>query len=312
MRTAFWLRNPLGKMLIFSSLIVPSAGAQGEPSGPGPQGARSALTARAEETLRLQVLLDRAHFSPGEIDAAMGSNTRRALEAYRRAHQQPPAEDGRPIVGDYTLTAEDLVGPFRPVPEDMMEKAALPELGFASPLEGLAEKFHASPALLQRLNPGADFARAGTTVRVPDTGRAALPKVEAVEVDRSDSSVLVLGEGSALLARYPATLGSERDPLPMGEWKINGVGRSPTFHYNPDLFWDAEPAHAKATLASGPNNPVGLVWIDLSKEHYGIHGTAEPRTVGKTQSHGCIRLTNWDALELANAVAPGMPAVLHE
>lgn len=312
MRTASCLLKPLGKILILSSLIVPFARAQEDPPGPESKGAPSALTARAEKTLRLQVLLDRAHFSPGEIDAVMGSNTRRALAAYRSAYQRDPAEDGRPIVGDYTLAPEDLAGPFRPVPEDMMEKAALPELGFSSPLEALAERFHASPALLRRLNPGADFETAGATVRVPDTARAVLPKVEGIEVDRSDSSVLVLGESSALIARYPATLGSERDPLPMGEWKINGVGRNPTFHYNPDLFWDAEPSHAKATLAPGPNNPVGLVWIDLSKEHYGIHGTAEPRTVGKTQSHGCIRLTNWDALELANAVTPGMPALLRE
>jgi lipoprotein-anchoring transpeptidase ErfK/SrfK len=312
MRTACWLRKPLGKIFILSSLIVPSARAQEDPPGPVSKGAPSALTARAEKTLRLQVLLDRAHFSPGEIDAAMGSNTRRALAAYRRTHGRDPAEDGRPIVGDYTLVAEDLAGPFQPVPEDMMEKAALPALGYLSALEGLAEKFHASPALLLQLNPGAEFERLGSTVRVPDTVRAALPKVEAVEVDQSDSSVLVFGEGSTLLARYPATLGSERDPLPLGEWKVNGVRKSPTFHYNPDLFWDADPSHAKATLAPGPNNPVGLVWVDLSKEHYGIHGTAEPRTVGKTQSHGCIRLTNWDALELANAVTPGMPAVLRE
>jgi len=242
----------------------------------------------------------------------MGSNTRRALAAYRRSHGQDPAEDGRPIVAEYTLTPEDLAGPFRPVPDDMMEKAALPELGFSSPLEALAEKFHASPGLLQQLNPASDFAQVGATVRVPDTMRAALPKVEAVEVDRSDASVLVLGEGSVLLARYPATLGSEHDPLPVGDWKVNGVGKNPKFHYNPDLFWDADASHAKATLAPGPNNPVGLVWIDLSKEHYGIHGTNEPRTVGKAQSHGCIRLTNWDALELADAVTPGMPALLRD
>ena len=98
----------------------------------------------------------------------------------------------------------------------------------------------------------------------------------------------------------------------MGEWKINGVARDPTFHYNPKLFWDADPAHAKAKIAAGPNNPVGVVWIDLSKEHYGIHGTPEPSRIGKTQSHGCIRLTNWSAQEVAAAVAAGTPARLQE
>ena len=95
------------------------------------------------------------------------------------------------------------------------------------------------------------------------------------------------------IARYPASTGSEHDPLPIGEWKIKGVARNPDFHYNPKLFWDADPAHAKAKIAPGPNNPVGMVWVDLSKEHYGIHGTPEPSKVGKTESHGCIRLTNW-------------------
>jgi lipoprotein-anchoring transpeptidase ErfK/SrfK len=100
--------------------------------------------------------------------------------------------------------------------------------------------------------------------------------------------------------------------LPIGDWKIKGVARDPEFHYNPALFWDADSAHAKATIAAGPNNPVGVVWVDLSKDHYGIHGTPEPSTIGKTQSHGCIRLTNWDAQALAAAVAPGMDAVLQE
>jgi lipoprotein-anchoring transpeptidase ErfK/SrfK len=109
-----------------------------------------------------------------------------------------------------------------------------------------------------------------------------------------------------------ATIGSEHDPLPVGEWKVRSVTRDPVFHYNPDLFWDAKAGDSKATLKAGPNNPVGLVWIDLSKEHYGIHGTPDPSRIGHTTSHGCIRLTNWDALELAAMVRPGTPAILEE
>jgi lipoprotein-anchoring transpeptidase ErfK/SrfK len=115
-----------------------------------------------------------------------------------------------------------------------------------------------------------------------------------------------------ILARYPATTGSAHDPLPLGDWKINGVARNPTYNYNPDLFWDAETDEKKVKLPAGPNSPVGVVWIDLSKPHYGIHGTPVPSTIGKTSSHGCIRLTNWDALELAAMVSPGIAAVLVE
>jgi lipoprotein-anchoring transpeptidase ErfK/SrfK len=262
--------------------------------------------------LELQVRLDRAHFSPGEIDGAPGSNTRRALAAYRSAHQTVPPDDGSPTLASYTITQEDVAGPFETIPEDMMEKSQMPALGYQTPLEKLAEMFHSSPALLQRLNPGQSFDQAGETILAPAVTRTPLPKAASVRVDRSDASVAVLDEHGAIVARYPATMGSRHDPLPIGQWKVNGVGKNPVFHYNPDLFWDADASHSKAKLPPGPNNPVGVVWIDLSKAHYGIHGTPEPSTIGKTQSHGCIRLTNWDALELADAVAPGTPAVLQE
>jgi lipoprotein-anchoring transpeptidase ErfK/SrfK len=178
--------------------------------------------------------------------------------------------------------------------------------------EALGEKFHASPALLQRLNPGATFA-AGEDILVPNVlGQAELPKADHVVVDKSDATVSLVDAAGNTFAQFPATMGSEHDPLPIGAWKIQGVANAPAFHYNPALFWDADPTHAKATIAPGPNNPVGVVWIDLSKDHYGIHGTPEPATVGKTQSHGCIRLTNWDALTLSHAVAPGMGALLQD
>ena len=131
-------------------------------------------------------------------------------------------------------------------------------------------------------------------------------------VDKSDFTVSLLDAADKVIAQYPASTGSEHDPLPVGEWKIQGVAKSPVFHYNPDLFWDADPKHAKATIPAGPNNPVGVVWVDLSKEHYGIHGTPEPSKIGKTESHGCIRMTNWSALAMAAAVKPGLPAILQE
>lgn len=277
-----------------------------------------------KEAIALQVTLDNAGFSPGEIDGKLGKNTLRALEAYEGAKRAKavPAPNGG--LREYQLTADDVAGPFTRVPADMMAKAKLKNLGYSSALEKLGERFHIKPELLKSLNPGKRFA-AGETIKVPAVDATVVPDTRAagtpsnngfgnvtVIVSKSRSSLQVLDQQGQVVFRAPVTTGSAEDPLPIGTWQVTTVSRNPVFNYNPDLFWDADPSHAKAKIPPGPNNPVGAVWIDLSKEHYGIHGTPEPGRIAYSESHGCIRLTNWDALRVAAMVTKGTTVHLVE
>ncbi len=274
--------------------------------------------------VRAQILLDRFHFSPGEIDGHYGDNLRVAIVGLQSVHNLPVTgnvdaatwqilnQDTAPALVPYTIAPEDEQGPFVQIPKDMDAQAKLKNLGYSSPEEELGERFHLNPDLLKALNPGKDLRKAGEQIMVPNVQRQETAPAARVEVSKSKRTVTAFGDDGKLLAQYPATMGSEHDPLPIGDWKIAVIQQNPWFNYNPALFWDANPKDAKARIPPGPNNPVGVVWMGLTKEHYGIHGTPSPSTIGHTESHGCIRLTNWDAEELSHMVQVGTPAILKE
>jgi len=269
--------------------------------------------------LRAQVLLDRTRFSPGVIDGAPGENTRQAIAAFEAENGLPvdgqldeqvfaklTQLDNRPALTEYEITAQDVAGPFVPsIPEKYEEMSKLKALGYKDAEEALAERFHLTPELLRALNPNGQFA-AGQRIVVPALGDDKLQgDVKTIIVDKGERAVRVMGADGRLLAFYPATIGSDVLPSPEGVMTVRAVAPDPTYTFDPaKLSWDG--AKKKVTVAAGPNNPVGSVWIDLSKDTYGIHGTPEPRHVGKRPSHGCVRLTNWDAEELASRVKAGV------
>lgn len=280
--------------------------------------------AAGQAVTRAQVLLDRAGFSPGEIDGRFGPDLQIAVKGYRERHQLKPSgnidqevwdllnADTAEILVPYTIVARDLRDPLVKIPKDVQEQARLKRMGYESAAERMAEKFHLSPKLLQDLNPGKKFDKAGEEIRVPNLRPAVPARAAKVVVSKSKRTVTALAANGTVLAQYPATMGGPHDPLPIGSWKITVVRPDPIFYYNPERFWNAKQDKPKAQLPPGPNNPAGTVWIGLSKPHYGIHGGPEPGTVRRSESYGCIRLTNWDAASLARMVRVGTPAILEE
>jgi lipoprotein-anchoring transpeptidase ErfK/SrfK len=298
------------------------------------------------ETFHAQVLLDVAGFPAGVIDGKKGMSFAQALRGFQEARgldttgkldaptRQALLSQNRVSTIMVKLSADQVAGPFiNPIPKDTAEKAKLPGLYYRNMLEKVAEEFHTTPDTVVALNGRDARIGEGQTLRLPnvapasrDYGNSAKGDVvslmgllnvaagdikgKSVVVDKSEGVLKVIGDNDQIVAQFPVTMGSTHDPLPLGNWKVTTYAFLPPFHYQPDLFWDAKDKTADdKMLKPGPNGPVGVAWLDLNKEHYGIHGTPEPSTIGRAESHGCIRMTNWDVLRLSQMLKPGFKAL---
>lgn len=288
---------------------------------------------RGPVPLQLQIMLDRAGFSPGIIDGTWGKNAASALKYFRAAngmdsaatktvdkatYEKLAANAPNPLIKTYEVSADDMEGPFLPIPDDVYAQAKLKCLCYSSPAEELAEQFHTSEAMLKQLNPKLDLKSiaAGTSLQVPNvevpvfdpmtrdtTGQGAAKIV----ISKKDFHTQLIDGSGKVVAHFPSTLGAGYDPSPTGGFRVTHISRDPGFNYQPALFAEVPDTKPKAKLPPGPNSPVGVVWMALSKPHYGIHGTSSPETIGYANSHGCVRLTNWDADRLASLIRAGTP-----
>lgn len=272
---------------------------------------------QSELAMKTQILLDRAHFSPGVIDGYDGSMTETALRAFQKARglettgtldkatwDELSEGASGPFLTQYTITAEDMSGIAEDLPEDYAKLAERDSIGFTSVSEKLAERFHMDQDVLEAMNAEKTFAE-GETIRVVVPGEPREGDVKRIEVDKETGRATAMDAAGNILASYPVTVGSTALPSPNGVHEVKAVAFEPKYYYNPGENFQQGDNDEKLTLPGGANNPVGLVWIDLSEPTYGLHGTPEPSQLHTEASHGCVRMTNWDAEELGRMVSPG-------
>ncbi len=273
-------------------------------------------------TTKLQILLDRANANPGVIDGVTGENVTKAIRGYEEMHDLPSTgvmtaelwsrlQSKEPVTKVYTIDAADVEKLVEAIPDDYLEKSKMQWLGYTSGAEAIAEKFHMDKDFLAVLNPGVNFV-AGEKVLVADPGASPKIAVTRIIADKTNKRLVVYGDDGKPDIIYPATIGSDATPSPEGTHEVRTVAEFPTYSYNPDVNFQQGTNNKKLTIPPGPNGPVGSTWIDLTEPTYGIHGTPEPAQISKTSSHGCIRLTNWDAAELARLVKPGVKVTFVE
>jgi lipoprotein-anchoring transpeptidase ErfK/SrfK len=282
--------------------------------------------------LRVQILLDRALFTPGIIDGHWGTNTEKAVYWFQHREGLPATGQiteatferllllaGQPdyLVVEHRLSAEDAEGPFVTIPDDIYEHAELQCSCYESLQEKLGERFHSSPELLSKLNPGVDLntVAAGTTIYVPNIREPTAGQnlvISRLVISDEGRYLHALDGNDRILFHFPATLGSAYDPSPTGTFRVTSIVEDPWWHYQPQILEHVDDDEEDARIPPGPNNAVGVIWMALSEPHYGIHGTNAPETIGYASSAGCVRLTNWDALFLGRRIRENTPVAFRD